>query len=789
MMRHHFTHTLIAAILYFLTAMASIYMLNPQSIVNFVGPSAALMSGLLLIWSVTPFIAVLIASPVLALCIRYYYQLDASLAVMTIAVLAITLQGVWTRHLAYRFIHYKKWINSRKHLFFFLLRIGPIGSLVSASAVLVISMLDNQVMQGSFIYTFMSTWSASMLVAVFFIPLLLVIKNREEFIFTKRLFVGGTSLLGGLVIFLLLKTSQYEQQHYRQALFMQSTLEIQRLMLAEIEIIENKINSISAFFKASENVSLTEFNLFSKSIFKQHSSVRAIEWAPIVPFTERKAFETQGTITLQQDYKIKERLANGKITIAQARNRYAPLYYIYPQHGNRVVLGLDVYSNPQQILSMKNVENSNDIIASAPIMLKQDELSSPAMLFSKAVYSMPVTTGVTKNATLKNVPEQKISVIKDKKLLGFVVAVVQLEPFFERLAKQKSLDINLFIQDISNNKQLTLFGQNLAVKNRYTDTINLPVFSRNWQINLAEKKTWFSQEQSWQAWAVLIGGTVGAVLFQMLVLMMAAYSRELALQVNVKTRALIVAKEKSENKSSAKSNFLQVLNTELRVPLQALKSFVEQLKKKGINNKEVTGISHAGSNISLLLDTMMDLSNIESGKITPKTDCFDFYGFLQRMESVIKASNHSASKSTFFLIDESVPPYINSDELYIQKLLHCLIESAHQVLETDMLRLSIKLHTHKAQKSSASLFFTLSSLQPATGGLNTEVFTQQKYKQANSGSTVLAMAIKYSQLLRGDTNLGVLSSGAGVINSSIKVIVSSPEEQEAQQALTFDLLE
>jgi len=267
---------------------------------------------------------------------------------------------------------------------------------------------------------------------------------------------------------------------------------------------------------------------------------------------------------------------------------------------------------------------------------------------------------------------------------------------------------------------------------------------------------------------------------------MAAYSSELGEQVDIKTRALILAKESSEQKSLAKSNFLNNLNKELRVPLLAMKSFIEQLKKKGINNKQVTGISHAGSNVALLLDTMMDLSDIESGKITAKEDCFDFHGFLQRTESLLKASNAYEGKSIFFLIDESVPHYLNSDELYIQKLLNALIESAHHLLKVDALRLSIKLHKHKL--ADTSLFFTLSPLNPASVDTNDHGVIERTSGDLAADSTALAMAIKYSQLLGGDTTLGALSSGVGVLNSSIRVIISSKEQQEIQQGLIFDLM-
>ncbi len=778
MMLLHLSRFFISTLLYITICFGAIWLINPQSLVNFVGPSAALISGLLLIWGITPLIAVLVISPILAVSFGYYFQLDANLAVMTIAVLAISLQGLWTKQLVFRFVHYKKWIISRKHLFFFLLRIGPIASLVSASSVLIISVLDNQVIQGTFFYTFIHTWSTSMLVAIFFIPLLLLVKNTEQLKLAKRLFVGFTSLLGSLTIFLLLKASQYEQQHYRQALFNQSTVEIERLILDEVDSVVNNISSLSALFKASDNVSLTEFNLFSESIFNQGSSVRALEWAPIVSFSQRAIFEKKSSEILQINFQIKELIANGEKALAQPRNQYAPLYYIYPQYSNQAALGLDVYNNPKY---MQAVVDSGDVIASAPMTLVQDQLSMPGMLFTKAIFSP-----FRGPELYQEVGKQKFPLIKKDKLLGFVIAVVQLDSFFNRLAQQKEQEVSFFIQDVSSAQPFILFGQELPTINRYVDTISIEVFSRLWQINIVEKQPWFSQSKSWQAWALLVGGTLGALLFQMLVLMMAAYSSELGQQVNRKTRALILAKESSEQKSLAKSNFLQMLNKELRVPLLAIKALVEQLKKKGINNIQVTGISHAGNNVSLLLDTMMDLSDIESGRITTKKDCFDFYGFIQRSESVLKASNAYEGKSILFLVDPSVPHYLNSDEVYIQKLLNALIESAHYLLKTDALRLSIKLHKHKL--AEASLFFTLVSQNPVSKIPNKQAFIQHSHDDFSADSTALAMAIKYSQLLRGDTNLGTLSSGEGVLNSSIRVMVSSNEQQEAQQGLIFDLM-
>jgi len=266
--------------------------------------------------------------------------------------------------------------------------------------------------------------------------------------------------------------------------------------------------------------------------------------------------------------------------------------------------------------------------------------------------------------------------------------------------------------------------------------------------------------------------------------MMAAYSSELSLQVELKTHALILAKEKSEQKSLAKTNFLQTLNNELRIPLQVIKAFIEQLKQKGINNKQVTGIIHSGNNIGQLLDTMMDLSEIESGTIKAKSEPFDFYGFLNRIEPMLKANNEQSGTSIFFLINKDVPHYINSDELRMQKLLHVLTQSAQQLFNTDALRLTIKLHTHKS--NSASLFFIYSHQDETTAGDSDERIKSIINQDLASYSTSMAMVKEVCQLLHGNVNLGLLPSGGGVLSVSIRIKITTAEQQSAHQALFFD---
>jgi len=777
-----------ASLLYFTLCLCALWATSPVAFINVVAPAAALVSGLIILWGTAAFIAVLVTSPIIAWCFQSYFDVNLDVAATLIALLAIILQGFWTKQLTYKFVISKKWLKSRRSLFFFLLRLGPLASTISATAVVVIAILDNRVMQGSLLYTFLTSWSASVLFSVFFIPLFLLNKGNKQLNASKKLFVTITSTLAALAVFLLFKASYIEQSRERLDKFVQQKRTIERQIKQEISDVVSQVNSLAALFKASKAVSLAEFTLFSESILKENSSVSALEWAPVVTSVNRTVFEEQASRTLNQSFMIKERI-NGQLFVSKQEKPYfAPLYYIYPNKRNNAALGLDVFSNAKETLSMEAVTDSDGIVASAPLALVQDDFSRPGVLFSAAVLSYAkmnvapaLTSGLNKTAEKKLNLKQRN---KTEDLKGFVIAVVQFNDFFLKLAQEGHTDVNFFVQDITSYEPHVLFGQALLYDNRHVESIILEVFSRQWRIDIGEQAPWFAQNKNWQAWTVLIGGTFGAFIFQLLILMMAAYSSELSQKVELKTRALILAKEKSEQKSLAKTNFLQTLNNELRIPLQVIEAFIEQLKQKGINNKQVTGIVHSGKNIVQLLDTMMDLSEIESGTIKVKSEPFDFYGFLNRIEPMLKANNARSGKSIFFLINKGVPHYINGDELRMQKLLYVLTQSAQQLFATDALRLTIKLHEHKSH--SASLFFIYSHQDEATAGDSDEKIKQALAQSFSSYSTSMAMLKEVCQLLQGNVNLGMLSSGGGVLSASIRVTITTAEQQNTHQALFFD---
>lgn len=88
--------------------------------------------------------------------------------------------------------------------------------------------------------------------------------------------------------------------------------------------------------------------------------------------------------------------------------------------------------------------------------------------------------------------------------------------------------------------------------------------------------------------------------------------------VRDRTAQLQIAKEQAETANRAKSTFLASMTHELRTPLNAILGYAQILKRnKALDERQVTGlntIEQSGEHLLMLINDLLDLAKIESGK-------------------------------------------------------------------------------------------------------------------------------------------------------------------------------
>lgn len=770
-MPHTFQQSLLTFIIFLAVCFSTFIFISPYSFTSFIGPAAGITSALVIFYGARVLAATVLAALVYCLFLYFWVELIIEPSLVIISLLTFALQSFWAKQLTYPEVNRQKWLTSRRYLLSFLFKVGPISSFIVAFSGVALTVLENKNYGDNLIFTFVSCWSGSVLFSVFFAPLLLLYQGKDQLKSSKRFFILVASLLAIIAIALLFSISQTVQQYQRQDSFEQVKHRILQEIQQEVENTTDKLISLSALFKVNHQVSRSNFDLYSEQILPKKSSIRVLEWAPLVNHDSRPVFEKNVRI-------INEKDLQGIIQTASVRSHYTPIKYAYPSLNNEQVIGLDILTNSRNIIDMAKVIARKTIATSAPISLLQDQYANLGVLFVSPVFSEP--TNINYSDTV-NTQKQNIA----DNFLGFVVAVVQLDRFFQHMSFLNSENIALLIEDVTSSEPYVIFGKQLDNTFRYVDTSTIEVSSRKWRVSVAEKQPWQLQDRDWQVWGMLFGATIGGVIFQMLILMMAVYSIELSSQVVNKTRELIIAKEQSDSQNTAKTNFLFTLTRELQVPLQAIAHFTKQLYQFDIKeqNKIIKNIELAQQNINKLLDMTVDLSKIELGELTVNNEPFDFHGFISRVDTMLKATMSHQEKSITFLITPKVPHFINSDERRIQQLLMAFCDGVHDLFKVDDIRASIKIHNHNA--NSATLFFVFTNHDVQVVGMKTP-FDEFILKGLALYSTEMAIAKEVCQFMNGDANLAVSASGERILTASIKIEITSKEQQQMYQAQTFD---
>lgn len=140
------------------------------------------------------------------------------------------------------------------------------------------------------------------------------------------------------------------------------------------------------------------------------------------------------------------------------------------------------------------------------------------------------------------------------------------------------------------------------------------------------------------------------------------------------------AKQVAEIANKAKSEFLANMSHEIRTPLSAILGFVDLILNPDESASNITlwgqKIKSNGTHLLKIIDEILDLSKIESGKIDISLETFDLEDLLsQVMDSV---SPLALQKNIEFTFDfkTSVPQSVNTDPVRLKQILINIIGNA-----------------------------------------------------------------------------------------------------------------
>lgn len=172
-------------------------------------------------------------------------------------------------------------------------------------------------------------------------------------------------------------------------------------------------------------------------------------------------------------------------------------------------------------------------------------------------------------------------------------------------------------------------------------------------------------------------------------------------QENMAKKALLEAKQLSDEASRAKSDFLANMSHEIRTPMNAIIGMSHlalefNLEKKPRNY--IKKVNRAAESLLGIINDILDFSKIEAGKL--ELENIDFYleDVMHDVSNIIGLQTHQKGLELLFNIDNQVPVYLRGDPLRLNQILINLANNASKFTEHGQIVISVKLAEQENQR-------------------------------------------------------------------------------------------
>jgi signal transduction histidine kinase/CheY-like chemotaxis protein len=167
------------------------------------------------------------------------------------------------------------------------------------------------------------------------------------------------------------------------------------------------------------------------------------------------------------------------------------------------------------------------------------------------------------------------------------------------------------------------------------------------------------------------------------------------------------AVKKSEEAAKAKSLFLANMSHEIRTPLNGILGFLELLETTELTEEQqdyVNTISQSAKNLLQIVNNILDVSKIESNKVT--LEIIDFKA-LDEFESTIELFATPTAQKGIELVTEispDIPTVIKGDILKIKEVLTNLLSNAVKFTHKDG-SIKVKIQNRGIENNQVKLYF------------------------------------------------------------------------------------
>ena len=518
----------------------------------------------------------------------------------------------------------------------------------------------------------------------------------------------------GLTLFSTLSVGVMEREAHTERFRAEGT----RLAMAlqnHIDMAERDLEILQRMFYRIE-LAPAEFRAVSSPMLERSPWQQDFAYLPHVSAGQRAAFEQRNG-----DLALREVTPRDTVVAAGQRADYFPVLWTDPEAGHDALVGIDHLADPQRGPAIEKARATGRPAASVPLYSVAKSASSDLVdvLYAPVYESAPASSA------------------KPADVRGMVAATIDIGQLLRAAAAQMDIHghhLLLYDPDAPAAHALEwpvdgdLVVQDQAGRDRLQPQLNagvhhevaLHIADRRWMLLMQPAWARFTPAPGWSQLAVLAAGLsftalltafMGArrrhdllVMNQQLALesQVATRTAELA-RSNVSLRAEVAERERAEGElrearrraeeaNRAKSMFLANMSHEIRTPLNAVLGFTQIL----LGDRSLPAAAHerlqvilsAGNRLLNLINDVLDLARIESGKLNLVSQPFDLHRELVDIAHLFAA--RVGAKGLQWQLDLSGlpdPSMVQGDRTKIGQVLINLLGNALKFTERGSIRL------------------------------------------------------------------------------------------------------